>query len=87
MGPTVSRVHVSGITPAVENLSIVTFSAEVPVTDAGIRTLPPVSVPSAIAEQPAETATAGPPLEPPGMRAGSHIFRTAPNHGLFDVPP
>ena len=44
----------------------------------GMRTEPPMSVPSSNDVNPAATAAAGPPDEPPGMRSRSH--------GLFVVP-
>ena len=44
----------------------------------GMRTEPPMSVPSSNDVKPAATAAAGPPDEPPGMRVTSH--------GLFVVP-
>src|SRR5690349_11891220 len=40
---------------------------------------PPVSEPSARGVTPAATATADPPLEPPGMRSSAHGFRDGPN--------
>ena len=46
---------------------------------AGILIDPPVSVPSAATAIPAATATAEPPLEPPGDREGSCGLRTGPN--------
>ena len=45
---------------------------------AGTRPLPAVSVPSASGTSPAETATAEPELEPPGMRS--------PRSGLCGMP-
>jgi hypothetical protein len=42
---------------------------------AGWRIEPPVSEPSAAGTNPAATATAEPPLDPPGVRVGSHGFR------------
>jgi hypothetical protein len=54
------------------------FSPTTPLSDAGWRTLPPVSVPSAQTTSPAATAAALPPLEPPGTRDVSHGLRTGP---------
>ncbi len=46
---------------------------------AGWRMDPPVSDPSARGVMPAATATAEPPLEPPGMRSVAHGLRDGPN--------
>ena len=53
-------------------------SATVPVNAAGMRKLPPMSAPSARAQNPDRTATAEPPEEPPGVRRRSY--------GLFVTP-
>jgi hypothetical protein len=45
---------------------------------AGWRMLPPVSEPRARIAEPAATAEAEPPLEPPGTRAGSQGLRVGP---------
>src|SRR6266849_986269 len=50
-----------------------------PVNPAGWRIDPPVSLPRARAAMPVATATADPPLLPPGTRWGSHGFRVGPN--------
>ena len=42
-----------------------------PHSAAGMRMEPAVSVPTATSAEPTATATADPPLEPPGLRAGS----------------
>ena len=55
------------------------FSPTTPQSDAGCRTLPPVSVPRAQTASPAATAAAEPPLEPPGTRSRSHGLCTGPN--------
>src|SRR5215213_4384318 len=49
-----------------------------PHNDAGCRTEPPVSEPSAIGTMPAATAAAEPPDEPPGTRFGSIGLRAGP---------
>ena len=49
---------------------------------AGIRTEPPMSVPSPSGTQPEATAAPDPPEEPPGVRFGSHGFRVTPQSGL-----
>src|SRR5689334_3180064 len=59
----------------------------VPVSAAGWRIEPPVSVPSAPGTRPAATAAAEPPDEPPGTRVGSHGFFTGPYAEFsFDEP-
>src|SRR5207248_10461663 len=50
-----------------------------PVSEAGCRTDPPVSVPRAHTTSPAATAAALPPLEPPGTVSRSHGLCTGPN--------
>ena len=50
-----------------------------PQREAGCRIEPPVSVPIAHGAEPAATAAADPPLEPPGTRVSSHGFFTGPN--------
>src|SRR3954454_8667779 len=63
---------------------------------AGIRVEPPPSLPWATGTRPAATAAPDPPLEPPGVRAGSHGLRVVrcrgsltgriPYSGRFVVP-
>src|SRR3954470_13284774 len=60
---------------------------ETPQKAAGMRIEPPVSVPSAKAAAPVASATALPPLEPPGTRSGSHGFRHGGKCGLLEVIP
>src|SRR5688572_15349128 len=55
------------------------FRPTTPLSDAGWRTEPPVSVPSAHTASPAATAAALPPLEPPGTVSRSHGLCTGPN--------
>jgi len=50
-----------------------------PQSEAGWRTEPPVSEPSATGTIPAATATADPPDDPPGTREVSQGFFTGPN--------
>src|SRR3990172_10728170 len=57
----------------------VAFSPNTPQIDAGMRIEPPPSLPSAMGPNPAATAAAAPPLDPPAMRAGSHGFVVVPN--------
>ena len=47
-----------------------------------MRIEPPPSVPSVSGPMPAAAATAAPPLEPPGVAAGSHGLRVMPVSGL-----
>src|SRR3954464_8551405 len=49
---------------------------------AGLRSEPPVSVPSARGTMPQANATAPPPLLPPQVFDRSQGFRVAPNRGL-----
>ena len=53
-----------------------------PQQDAGPRTEPPMSEPSANGTQPDATAAPEPPDEPPGVRSGSHGLRVTPHSGL-----
>ena len=50
-----------------------------PVSAAGWRIEPPVSVPSASGAPPSATVAAEPPEEPPGARPVSHGLRVGPN--------
>jgi len=58
-----------------------------PQNAAGIRTLPPVSVPTAAAASPAASAAPLPPEEPPGIRLGSWGLRVVPKCGFVVVTP
>src|SRR5687767_874652 len=63
------------------------FRPTMPQSDAGCRTEPPVSDPSATGTMPAETAAAEPPLDPPGTRDVSQGFLTGPKAEFsFDEP-
>ena len=55
------------------------FTPTVPVTAAGWRIDPPVSVPTASGASNAATAAAEPPPDPPGMRSRSHGLWVGPN--------
>src|SRR6185503_1002413 len=58
-----------------------------PHNDAGCRTEPPVSEPSATGTMPAATEAAEPPDDPPETRVVSQGFRTGPNAEFsFDEP-
>lgn len=62
------------------------FSAKIPQNAAGIRTLPPPSVPSDSGPAPSATAAALPPLEPPAVRDGSCGLRVTPVSGESVTP-
>src|SRR5689334_14167472 len=67
-GPIVSKVGLSGATPAVDTLPTVGLNPTTPHKADGILIDPPVSDPIATGTSPAATATADPLLEPPGTR-------------------
>ena len=64
---TQSSVRQAGTRPAVEISPRLGFSPTMLLSIAGTRPLPAVSVPSASGTRPADTATAEPELEPPGI--------------------
>ena len=80
MGPTESSSESSGIRPAPLMRPKVCLSPTRPQMAAGMRTDPPVSVPSAAGARSAATPTAEPLLEPPGTRwvEVSHGFQGVP---------
>ena len=85
--PTVSSDEANAIRPYRETSPYVGFSPTTPQSDAGCRTDPPVSVPSAQTTSPAATAAALPPLEPPGTRSRSQGLWTGPYAEFsFDDP-
>ena len=55
--------------------------------DAGLRSEPPTSVPSANGSMPHATATAAPPLLPPQVRSGAQGLRVAPKTRLKVCEP
>src|SRR5436190_14845385 len=87
IGPTWSKRYDMGNTPALLTRPYVGFNPTTPQADAGMRMLPPVSVPMAPSASPAATAAPEPPLDPPGMRVVSHGLRVAPQCGLSVVTP
>ena len=89
IGPGVSRVVESGRTPCVEMRPTVTFNPTIPQKDAGRRTDPPVSVPTATGASPAATATPEPLDDPPGVRwtRRSQGFHGVPSSALVPYPP
>ncbi len=58
-----------------------------PQNDAGMRSDPPRSVPSASAIMPVARATAPPPVDPPALFDGSQGLRVAPKTWLKVLPP
>ena len=80
IGPGVSKVGERGKIPSVAHLFLVVFNPTIPLSEAGILTEPPVSVPIAKAAKPEATATAEPLLEPPG------ILCTFSSQGFLGVP-
>ena len=73
-----SSVRHAGTSPAFEISPRLGFSPTMLLSIAGTRPLPAVSVPSASGTRPAETATADPELDPPGIRS--------PRTGLTGMP-
>jgi hypothetical protein len=62
------------------------FSPKIPQLAAGMRIEPAPSEPVAAPASPPATAAPLPPLEPPGVRPGSHGLRVTP-HVLDSVKP
>ena len=87
IGPTVSKLGASGNTPSAGTSPCVGLKPTTPQQAAGSRIDPALSVPSATSQRPAARAAPFPPLDPPGMRAGSRGFTTAPKCGLSEVIP
>src|SRR3954469_6966579 len=85
IGPMVSRLGASGQTPSSETRPYVVFNPAVPQQADGIRTDPPVSLPSATSASSLATATAEPLLDPPGISAASSGLIGLPNHGLVPI--
>ena len=67
-----SSVRQAGTSPAVEISPRLGFSPTMLLSIAGTRPLPAVSVPSASGTSPADTATADPELDPPGIEIAAH---------------
>ena len=87
IGPATSCGGLTGRMPDGETLPHVGRRPVMPVSAAGMRIEDPVSVPTAHHAMPAATATAEPPLEPPGMRSMSHGLRQLPKKAFCVVPP
>src|SRR5215831_3324321 len=87
MGPALSSTHDSGSTPALLTRPYVGFRPTHPHREAGIRMLPPVSVPVVATARPAAIAAPDPPLEPPGITSRFHGLWVVPKWGLSVVTP
>ncbi len=84
---TQSSVRQAGTTPNVETRPRLGFNPTMLLRLAGTRPEPAVSVPSASGTMPAETATADPELEPPGISGGiARIARHAVGRAHADQP-
>ena len=70
-GPIESSVVDSGVAPSRDTRNWVGLNPGMPHNAAGMRTEPPVSVPSAATAMPSATDTAAPDDEPPGTRLRS----------------
>src|SRR6516225_8902019 len=78
-GPPTSWVEESGTIPAMLDRPLVGRSPTRLLAEDGMRIDPQVSEPIPAAAKLAATATAVPPLEPPGLRDGSYGFSVCPN--------
>src|SRR6184192_2162762 len=87
IGPAVSNSHDSGKTPALLTRPYVGFRPTHPHSEAGMRMLPPVSVPVVPAASAAAIAAPEPPLDPPGIASRFHGLCVAPKCGLLVVTP
>src|SRR3990170_1128515 len=86
-GPIWSSDEANATTPYRETRPYVGFIPTTPLSAAGCRIDPPVSVPIPNETCPAATATADPPEDPPGTRDGSHGLQTGPKAEFsFDEP-
>jgi hypothetical protein len=86
-GPAWSQVQDSGSAPANGIASKLGLKPTTPQNAAGIRTEPPVSLPSPATPIPVATHTPAPLEDPPAWRDGSCGFFTSPVHGFSPVPP
>jgi hypothetical protein len=75
---TASKLALAGMTPWVGMTPSVGLMPTMPLSAAGTRTDPAVSVPTPMSAMPSATATAEPELEPPATSSGSRELRTAP---------
>src|SRR5918911_751182 len=74
-GPTVSCVCEMGITPSRLVRPTVGLMPTTPLAEDGLMIEPSVSVPSAATHRLADTATAEPELDPPGLRSSTNALR------------
>src|SRR6187549_2479391 len=74
IGPAESSVNDNGNTPSSGTRRAVGLKATSPLSAAGMRTDPPVSVPMAAAAMPSVTEMAAPDEDPPGMRAAARSY-------------
>src|SRR5699024_4564902 len=86
MGPAWARVP-KGLDGNIGMTPYVGLRATIPQNAAGIRTEPPPSVPRASWPRPAATAAEPPPLEPPGVSAGSEGSLPADRSGVPQRAP
>ena len=89
MGPSVERIRTErGVPDGCRKKPVsgmkcsVVFRPYTPQKDAGRRSEPVRSEPTSRGVSPAATAAAAPPLEPPGVRSGSHGFTVRPKIGF-----
>src|SRR5580693_5160381 len=86
-GPIRSRDEAKAINPYLDTRPYVGITAGIPQQAPGWRMEPPVSVPSAATANPAATAAADPPLDPPGTRSSATGLRTGPYAEFsFELP-
>ena len=85
--PTVSSDSASGNAPSADRWPYAGFNPTTPHSAAGVRTLAPVSVPSASGTCPAATAAADPDDDPPVIRDGSCGLRAGPVAATSPVGP
>jgi len=81
-GPTLSQEKDSGMTPARETRVCVAFNPVTPQNEAGRRIEPPVSEPSAAAQNRAATAAPEPEEEPPVTWPPCHGLQASPKCAL-----
>ena len=77
-GDTPTKLAQAGMTPWVGMIPSVGLMPTMPLSAAGTRTDPAVSVPMPMSTTPNATATAEPELEPPATSCGWRELRTAP---------
>ena len=83
IGPATSKSwRIAGNPSARATRPTVGFSPKRPACEAGRRIEPPPSVASASAAMPLATEATAPPLDPPGVSAGSQGLRVGPKSGL-----